>query len=204
MSVFGQSVSTARVRRAARMVSGRYYGPVPFSVENAAVAAGTLYASPFIPSETVTIDQLAVRVVTAAVGNCKVGVYLAQDADNMPGALLAENTADLDTNVTNTTLFGTFATNPTLVGGRLHWLVSCYSGTPTMACWASNVAGNGGFPTDIGWSGTEAMFTAGGAPTRITTALPYVAGSAFFPATFGTATEGGASPGSPLVALRKL
>ena len=189
---------------AAPMLSQRWTGPRCFSSVNAVVAANTLYACPFIPLETFTCDQLAIRVATGAAGSAKIGIYTSL-ATLLPDALVAENTADLDTTSTST-LQGAFTSNPTLTVGALYYLATCYSVTPTMACWAHGVVQNGGFPWLIGAASASSWLVTGNAPVRITrtAALTYVAGSAFFPASFGAATEGAGTPGSPLVAVRKL
>jgi len=198
---FGQASSLLQ----APLPSQRWTGPRCFSATNAAVAANTLYACPFIPLETFTCDQLGIRVATGAAGSAKLGIYTALTTTLMPDALVAEVSADIDTTSIATPTVG-FAANPTFTVGKLYYLASCYSVTPTMVCWNHTVAQNGGFLWPIGSAIPGPWLVSGGTPARITrtAALTYVAGSAFFPASFGAATEGAGTPGSPLVAIRKL
>jgi len=200
----GVSVAQAGALLQAPMPSQRWTGPRCFSSANAVVAADTLYACPFIPSETFTCDSLGARIATGVAGNAKFGIYSAL-ATLLPDALLAEVSADSDTTST-ATVTATFASNPTLNAGQLYYLASCFSAAPTVACWNHAIAQNGGFTWLIGASLPGTIVVNGGPPSRITrtAALPYVAATQFFPASFGAATEGSGTPGSPLLAVRKL
>lgn len=198
-----QTVEQAGALTQAALPSGRWTGQRCFSTANAAVAANTLYAGPFIPVADITVDQLAIRVATGSAGSGKIGIYTALPT-LLPDTLVAEIAEDLDTTST-ATLVGTFTANPTLRAGVLHWLATCFSATPTIVCWNHGVAQKGGFTWLVGSPVPTAWFSTGTATTRVTrnAALTYVPATQFFPATFGTATENNDTPGAPLVALRK-
>jgi hypothetical protein len=204
-SVFGDGVTLGQAGRLqqATLPSQRWTGSRCFSVANAAIAANTLYASPFIPIETFTCDQLAVRIATGAAGNAKIGIYTSL-ASLLPDALVVEANADIDTTSIASATVG-LTSNPTLNAGQLYWLATCFSATPTMVCWNHGALQGGGFSWLVGSSAAGGFLTTGG-PMRVTrdAALVYVAASAFFPASFGAATEGAGTPGAPLVTVRKL
>lgn len=201
----GLTTSQAGAFLQAPMTSGRWTGPRVFSTANAAVAANTLYAIPFIPADTFTADQIGLRVATGAAGSAKAGIYTALTATNLPDALVAECSTDMDTTATANVQAG-FSANPMLTAGRLYWLAACFSVTPTIVCVNHAIAQNGGFVWVVGAPSIGAILANGVAPSRVTrdAALAYVGATAFFPASFGACTEGSGSPGSPVVAIRKL
>jgi len=188
----------------APVISQRWVGPRCFSFANSAVAADTLYAHPFIPSETFTCDQAAIRVTTGSAGSAKIGIYTSDDLTGVPDVLVAEVNADLDTTSTATLAAG-FDVSPVLTRGRLYFLATCFSATPSPVCWNHAIAQNGGYVWINSAPNASAWLSNGNIPSRVTrtAALTYVASSAFFPATFGASTEGSGSPGAPIVALRK-
>ena len=206
-SIFGDtgvSMGQAGALLQEPLPSQRWTGQRCFSVASTAIASNTLYAGPFIPTETMAADRVAIRVATGSVGSAKIGIYTALPT-LLPGVLVAEITEDLDT-VAAATLAGSFSANPQLVVGQLYWLATCFSATPTMSCWNHATAQNGGFIWPIGSAVAESFFITSRAPSRVTRTaeLVYVPATQFFPLSFGAATEGSGTPGAPLVALRKL
>jgi hypothetical protein len=190
--------------RVPSLVSGRWYGPDPGTLAtNAAVAASTLYAYPALVPFQCTVQALALRVGTQAVGTGKMGIY--RDAGGVPGALVAEVAADVDLNVAPANLTATFAANPTLAPGW-YWFASCFSAATAVPVTYSSAATLGTLGLFVGHSLPSGVLANGttSATSRITrtAALTYVAATAFFPASFGAITYGTNTPGSPVIAYQ--
>jgi hypothetical protein len=183
-------------------VAGQVFGTPCFQYSYDTLAANTLYATPFIPEFTTAIDQLSFYVATGVAGNAKIGLARA-GSDNLPGVIFAENTTDLTPLTSSNITTGTFATNPVLTKGVLHYVLFCTSGTPGIACYTGTGPQNGG----INWivpvaSNVGGWFFSTGGPSRFTRALTYVSSSQFFPGTFGACTIGNGAPGSPVFSMR--
>lgn len=209
MSVFGdfgitpaQAAAIAGgVMRAAPLLPGEYDAPTIISSGNAAVAANTHYACPFIPRSTFVSDRGCLRVSTGAAGLCKLGIYAADPATKLPSTKLAEASTDIDTTSIALLEIGWLA-NPTLEVGRLYWLTSVFNATPTMLCWNHNTAQAGGFQTQVGYT-TLASALSGTPVGRYSVALTYgAAATPFLPASFGAGAYSSGLPGSPIIALR--
>ena len=72
--------------------TGGYYG-IPYSSydSEAAMAANTLYAVPFLVARSSTWDRIAIEVTTAAAGkSARLGIY--KNGDNLYPGSLVENT----------------------------------------------------------------------------------------------------------------
>jgi hypothetical protein len=162
-----------------------------------AVTANLLYAAPWIAGQTCLVDQIATRVTTGAAGNVKLGLYSA--AGNLPGSLLAENTADLTT-ASAAVVIGTIAATQ-VVAGQQYWITACFSGAPTMFCYNTAAYGGGYFWATGSLRNLPDPLLLGGA-FFLNRALTYVSGpTPFFPATFGAPTVTGLV--CPLFAVRR-
>ena len=97
----------------------------------AALVTNTLYATPFIASDIVTVNSLGVNVSTG-VGSTAVRLGIYKDDGNLyPGALVAEISTQPSTVTTATFASGTFSSSPILQPG-LYWLVINTSGAPNL------------------------------------------------------------------------
>jgi hypothetical protein len=167
----------------------------------------TLIASPWMPTETCRVDQVAFRITGGAAGFARLGFYAADRAAGwLPGDRLLDVVTDIDTTASNQTVLLTLPAPLTLVRGRLVWRAIVFSGGPTTTSWPINVAGGGGYWTPLGaQSATQGVGnTAGLTGARFVrdAALTYVIGSAFLPASFGAGTSQNGQ-GAPLFSMRK-
>lgn len=126
---------------------------------------------PFIPSRTITVDQLGVVVSTAVAGGfVVVGIYSSK-ANNTPNALLAQ-TAELPTG----TATGVYSTvSQTLVAGQLYWLA-----------WNTNASGLGLRACTAGSGRAVGAFSSGTITTKLTMLEQTSTYNATMPATWGT------------------
>ncbi len=200
-SIFGDAgLSSARAGAftMAPLLSGQRFGTRAVARTTAAITANRLYATPFIAPESCGISSSGLRVAAGAAGLCKVGLYANDPATNRPGALLGENTADLDT-TSIASIFGTFTPAVSVAGGALIWAVAVFNATPTIGLF-DGVSGaqSGGLFWPVG-TNNAGSWLAGGVTASFyrTTTLTYVSGpTPFFPATFGACTDA-ATNGSP-------
>lgn len=88
-------------------------------LSTAASAANRFYAFPFIPAQTITINELAVEVTTLTAGSAHLGIYA--DSAGSPGAKIIGSTTAVDTGTTGVKTV-TIA-NTTLDAGTVYWLV---------------------------------------------------------------------------------
>lgn len=89
-------------------------------------AAGRLDMVPFVPSRTITIDQLAVEVTTAVAASLAKAAIYSADSAGLPDELLA-GSSDLDCASTG---LKTFAISPiVLTAGSVYWLAVHTSGS---------------------------------------------------------------------------
>lgn len=207
MSVFGARLRRARAGAgpATPLPAGWWFGLSPVAGTTSALAANTMYGVPWIAPETCRVDQIALRVTTGAVGNCKMALYDALAATRLPGAKLAEISADLDTSGSNVNLVGTFAAPPVVVAGRLYWMAAVCSGTPTVFAFGHALPLAAGFMYPLGGPDVGAVLANHNSlnSNRHTVALTYSAGGAFMPASFGTGAFGTGLPSSPIMGLRR-
>lgn len=204
MALRGGGLSRAQAAAIFRpaLLSGEWDAPIPISTGTSAVVANTLYAAPYIPAETMTVDQLAIRISTGAAGLCKLGIY-STGAGKRPGTLLAEASTDIDTTSTGNPPVGLIS-NPRLVVGTLYWLAAVFNATPSPLVYNHNTTQAGGFLAQVG-APNVATVLSGTPVSRHTVALTYGApATPFLPASFGSGADGTGLPGSPLIAVRKL
>jgi hypothetical protein len=115
-----------------RIGAGRYYLPgtvaaVQDNTKNMAVSANKVYALPFLVTEPVHVGVLGCYTQSGATGNNRMGVY--RDGTDLVPAQLIEGSASKAVGSGFTS--HTFSPVIDLYRG-LHWIVSCWSGTPTM------------------------------------------------------------------------
>lgn len=100
-------------------------------------ASGRLDMVPFIPSRTITVDQISIEVTTggATGSQARVGIYSA-NSDGTPNALLTGQGTLLD--VATTTGARTSAVSPslTLSAGVLYWLAVMHSNNAQLRAFA--------------------------------------------------------------------
>jgi hypothetical protein len=152
-------------------VSGRSYSVRTDSSSSSASAvssANTIYLSPFVPANSLTISNLQINVAGAAVGaSARILVY--SDLNGVPTTKLIESTT-LDCSTTGAK---TYTTSYTFTAGTTYWL-GVYTNNATF------------FMTTISLSNTIPIST-----NAFTSAYTSVTASATFgsaPTTLGTAT----------------
>jgi hypothetical protein len=109
--------------------NGMYYATVDVGISTAGVVTpDKLYGMPFIPSTKMSLDRLAIKIGTGAVGNARIGVYL-DDGTIWPGTLVYGSAA-LDTSIA--VGVEEDVTGLILYPNKLYWFVSLFSSNPTM------------------------------------------------------------------------
>ncbi len=109
--------------------TGAYYTGRPWRVSgNTALAANTLYGSPFLAARDITVDRILLNVTTAAAGkSIRMGIYKADGTNLYPGSLLL----DAGTVATDTTGVKLITINQALTKG-LYFLAHVSDGTPSI------------------------------------------------------------------------
>lgn len=97
------------------------------ALSTAASAANRFYAFPFIPAQTITINELAVEVTTLTAGSAHLGIYA--DSAGSPGAKIIGSTTAVDTGTTGAKAVA--ISNTTLTAGTIYWLVVWTSSAAT-------------------------------------------------------------------------
>jgi hypothetical protein len=97
------------------------------ALSTAASAANRFYAFPFIPAQTITINELAVEVTTLKAGSAHLGIYA--DSAGSPGAKIIGSTTAVDTGTTGAKAVA--ISNTTLTAGTIYWLVVWTSSAAT-------------------------------------------------------------------------
>lgn len=189
--------------------SGAWGSPMASSIATTtATVADTLFLSPFHFFEgEFSVSEIGVRVATGAAGNMKGGIYSYSSASDQ-FTLLSETAADLST--ASPGFFGAALTsNVSVPSPRLLWIATVFSGLPTMSQWSPTGAHAGGLTNWIAIPNppTTSISAPASGLARVarTTALTYVAGSAFLPATiaYSDLTISATAPGSPICYLRR-
>lgn len=97
------------------------------ALSTAASAANRFYAFPFIPAQTITINELAVEVTTLTAGSAHLGIYA--NSAGSPGAKIIGSTTAVDTGTTGVKAVA--ISNTTLTAGTIYWLVVWTSSAAT-------------------------------------------------------------------------
>ncbi len=175
-------------------VSGRYYTPDAFSRSSSAMTADRIYATLVMIRETVTIDQLAVRVGTgSAATTALMGIY--SSVNSVPDTLIAQGSGSASTASNNTTATVSFSSNPVLTPGP-YWLAVLFSGTPSVIGIAGST--NQSFSSVLGSATATDVFGTGGVGGATITQA-YGSG---LPSSFGTPTGNSFNTVHALVAFR--
>lgn len=183
-------------------VAGSYYSSEADGNSSVQVINGRLYAMSAEVTEPITIDQLAVNVVTLqANSSCILGAWQ-HNGTNQPGPLIAQ-TGKVGTTVGNTQA-GTI-TAQVLMPGRYWWSTICYATgtTPTLTSVTQAVANEQsitiGAPDMGAFNGS--VNAASGIYADVTIADATAWAAYTLPSTFPTATVN-RSTGTPRVAFR--
>lgn len=99
------------------------------ALATAASAANRFYLIPFIPSRSITVDELAIEVTTLAAGSARIGIY-SSTAAGAPDALLTGTAAVLDTGTIG--LKNQAVAPVTLAAGTVYFLAVWTSAAPTL------------------------------------------------------------------------
>jgi hypothetical protein len=115
---------------AAPLVSGQYSASGLGTTSSYAAAANTLYAVPFIPATSDSVDRLGIGISVAGGSGSvvRMGIY-ADNGDYKPGSLLG----DYGTASATTVAYAETATNGSpvaLTTGTLYWLAFASQGSP--------------------------------------------------------------------------
>jgi len=159
-----------------KLISGRYYRPVPYTPVTIAPAAGTATVVPFYVPQLRSLDQLAIDVTTLAGGSTiTLGIYGSDEFGQPLGLILDAGTVD-----SSTTGFKTKSVSRALTPGW-YWLASMpLGGTPTVR--ANNSSDASGLVT------TSAGSTAAALNGYLATSLSAL------PARWTSTTAGASSP----------
>ena len=180
-----------------------YGAPVNASATGA-IAANTLYAMPVAILVRTKVKQLFLGVAGAVAGAAKLGIYAHDYTNKVPGALVAECNADIDTGGAAGAYGAGFSANPDLAPG-IYWLATCCSAAANLYQVTTAFAAGGIMWL---WGGSDPYGFLGGGASTVTTrftrtaALPFVASTPFLPSDFGPGTFGNGTPGSPLLVWR--
>jgi hypothetical protein len=128
--------------------------------------ADTIYLSPFVPANTLTVSNLQINVTAiTALGNARILVY--SDSNGVPSSKLIESTS-LDCSTTGTK---TYTTSYTFTAGTVYWLGSYSSASASVsvldAAQMTPISTNA-FGT--AYSSVTASATFGSAPSTLGTA----------------------------------
>ena len=152
-------------------VSGRTYSVRIDGVANIlnnSTGGNTIYLTPFIPANTLTVSNLQINVTTLAVGgNARILVY--SDSNGVPTTKLLESTS-LDC---STTGVKTYTASFTFTAGTTYWLGVYSNITVTLsALFCSNLMtiSTSPFPANSSFCMLSAAATFGSAPTTLGTA----------------------------------
>jgi len=164
--------------------SQRYYTGIinGLALTTLAMTANRLYAIPFLCSEPLKIDQIAINVTTLAAGSARLGVY-ADDRLIRPGRLVLD-AGEVDTGATGVK---TLSVTLDLLRKQLYWLAIVANAAPTVrAPAAGSCYPIYGVDSSLGTAvGTHIYraFTYGALPDPFGTP-PFTIGIGSFPAVF--------------------
>lgn len=135
----------------AQRVAGEYYGIMGASITSSSVAvvADKIYSAPFLVLQEETFDRIAINIGTGAVGAARLGIY-ASASNSKPGALVLDAGEIADTSTTGDK---EIVIDQTLTPG-LYWVVSVFSGTPSVIS-AANIIHILGLPGTIATGGNS-------------------------------------------------
>lgn len=133
VAAVGAEIRANKTGRTPRTISGRYYDLIgkdsAVASTTEAQAAGRCDLGLYIPSQTMTVDQIGVHVTTAAAASTVTVVIYSADEDGWPDTLLWSS-ADLDS---TTTGYKSSSGLVTLDAGTMYWTgVLALGGAPTV------------------------------------------------------------------------
>lgn len=131
-----------------------------YSISQATMTANTIYAVPFLAARDMTVDRIAINVITADTGNsARMGIY--RDGNNLyPGELLL----DAGEVSVGTTGVKAITIDQSLMKG-LYWLAIVSDGTPNVRVLTNAV-------TILGMNSTHANHQTGWSAAFTYAALP--------------------------------